>query len=120
GEVNAADLTQIAVHLGKNTESSDWEAARLADGDNNGIVSISDITPLGLNFRNSVQAYRLENSADGSSGWSEVATVTVAQGSIPQGGGEKIFSHLMNGAPDGHYRVVPFAGSEDGPASNTA
>ncbi|MCB1220743.1 MAG: PQQ-binding-like beta-propeller repeat protein [Planctomycetales bacterium] len=120
GEVNIADLTTIAVHLFKTPASPDWNAARLADGDNNGEVNLADITPLGLNFANSVAGYRLENSADGVSGWNEVAVVNVADGSIPSGGGVKQFSYSQSGVPEGSYRVVPVDKGLDGPPSNVA
>jgi hypothetical protein len=63
GQVNLGDLTQLALHWGKDIHSADWDRARNADGNGDGEINISDVTPLGANYLSLVAAWSIEGSA---------------------------------------------------------
>jgi len=68
GEVNIADLTPLAQHLGEvsaGAPGSPFPPSSLdsvIDGDANGEINIGDVTPLGMNFGARVAGYRVYSS----------------------------------------------------------
>jgi hypothetical protein len=86
-EVNIADLSALGPRLGHDTSDGfDDEADEVVDGDGNGVVTLSDLTPIGAYFLNSVQGYSVF-SATGDDLGSAVETwdgdITFAASSIP-------------------------------------
>lgn len=67
-EVNAADLTPIAVKFHQTTGTGDpfdyATATSVIDGDSNGEINIADITPIAANFHNLVNTYAVYRSQD--------------------------------------------------------
>jgi len=67
-EVNAADLTPIAVHFHQTTGTGtpfDYTTANsVVDGDSNGEINIADITPIAAAFHNTVASYAVYRSQD--------------------------------------------------------
>jgi hypothetical protein len=110
GEVNAADLTPIAIHFNKTTASPDWAAARVADGDMNGLINIADITPIAQNFHVHVEGYQLEYASSATAdSWQAAASISQPDGVLPPAGGFRQYSLLLDSpANQMYYRVVPF------------
>ncbi|MDQ2087714.1 endo-1,4-beta-xylanase [Herbivorax sp. ANBcel31] len=44
GVINTGDLAIVVYHYGKDTDSSDWEEAKIADVNNDGVIDILDIS----------------------------------------------------------------------------
>lgn len=92
GEVNIADLTPLAIHLGETVSRCDtvqglpvfytgcYDHGVLIDGDHNGLITIGDITAIGANFGHSAvggfDLYRSQSpvSDSGTAGSSAVPT----------------------------------------------
>jgi hypothetical protein len=58
GLVNASDLAPIGKFYEVTSDSPNWDKARLADGDNNGVITLGDITPVASNFNNGLHGYQ--------------------------------------------------------------
>jgi hypothetical protein len=57
-QVGLGDLVLVGVHFGKTKASPDWKsAARFADGNEDGIINVGDVTPIGVNFLRRVAGY---------------------------------------------------------------
>lgn len=116
--VNIQDLAPLGTHFGKNTTSPDWNVARVADGNQDGQISTGDLVSIGANFQKKVDGYHMQYSADGATGWVQVADSPWAESAIPGGGGYRAFSHDIAGAATGFYRVLPYDTAVEGIASD--
>lgn len=116
--VNIQDLAPLGTHFGKNTLSPDWNIARVADGNLDGQISTGDLVSIGANFQKKVDGYHIQFSADGTTGWAQVADSPWAESSIPGGGGFRAFAHDIAGAAVGFYRVLPYDAAVEGIASD--
>ena len=116
GEVNAGDITPIAMHFGKTSEAEDWAQAQLADGDGNGEINSADITPIAVNYLSVVTGYALQTTTTpGDTGsWAAAGTVGITDATLPEGGGVLQFSLELEAAPGQFYRVVPQDASAPG------
>ncbi|GEM_PF-1973639 len=88
-----------------------WPAARVADGDSNGEVGLSDITPIGANFQSVVTGYQLQASATPTveSSWIMVGEIPFSAGALPAEGGPLQFSfELADPQTSFVYRVAPY------------
>ncbi|MGO4495300.1 dockerin type I domain-containing protein [Paenibacillus sp. 2RAB27] len=43
GSINVGDLAMVAYHYGKNSNSTDWATAKIADMNNDNKIDISDL-----------------------------------------------------------------------------
>ena len=135
GEVNIADLTPLAQHLGETsaggpgTPFAPSSLGSVIDGDANGEINIGDVTPLGMNFGARVAGYRVYSS--------ERADAHPSEPDAPNGPGTSWLTALPF-APGGpapstrrqlnlqvvptytlqYYWVRPYDGALDGAASN--
>ena len=74
GEVNISDIVLIGRHWGAERGDENWYTeARPADGDNNGMVTSGDLTPIARNYKCLVNRYVLQAKAPtaGDAGWSD-------------------------------------------------
>jgi PKD repeat protein len=115
--VNAQDLAPLGIHWGKTSTAADWNIARAADGDANGTIGIGDLSPIGANFAKDTAGYHLQYSADGTTGWAQVADSPWVESAIADG--LRVFTHILAPAQAGFYRVLPYdATSVEGIASD--
>ncbi len=106
GIVSVQDLSQIGIHFGKNKDSADWmDSARFADGDGDGRVAISDLTPIGANFMSQVGGYLVESGPGPDGPFVEEDQVEYDTG-VPLLTGIRMF-HFTPPAESESYRVTP-------------
>jgi hypothetical protein len=113
GEVNASDLTRLAINLGQTPESSGWQEGLVADGDSNQEVNIADVTSIGMNFRKTVDAYAVEYAASEAGPWNPVDTVPFGS-RLTEGAGRDVFKLEIPAPPEGWYRVTPRHAESEG------
>jgi len=134
GEVNIADLTPLAQHLGEvsaggpGTPFSPSSLGGVVDGDGNGEINIGDVTPLGMNFGARVAGYRVYSSeradahpgepdAPNGPGTSWLAAVALDVSTKPTA--RRQLSLQVSPTPTlQYYWVRPYDGALDGAASN--
>jgi thiol-disulfide isomerase/thioredoxin len=118
--VGIADLTPLGQLIGTSVATApDQDWARLVDGNGDGAINISDITPIGANFGNKMDGYILY--ADGSAVGSGITVLRGAQNIDPKKAVRYIHSVNMAGAPE--FVVRPASTAEvtaPGPPSNPA
>lgn len=73
GEVNAADMVRVAAHFGEDPGNPNWQD--VVDGDGNELISIADLTPIGINFRTDSAAYAVYQGETDSGPWQLVGNV---------------------------------------------
>jgi len=83
GQVNKADLVQLALFFGHGKDSPDWDKAQYVDGDHNGLITLADITPMAVNYYGTVVAWKLEGASSPDGPWSEIQEVPFSAGTAP-------------------------------------
>jgi hypothetical protein len=103
--------------------ADNWRIAQV-DGDSNGLVSLSDITPIAIAFGASVTSYEILRREEGTEEYSTLASLE-----LPSAGAGRpltlVYNDPLNVEDRGRlweYVVQPFDGisSESGPQSNAA
>jgi hypothetical protein len=111
GIVDAADLITIADYFGIKSDDRIWENARVADGNGDGEVNVSDITPIAQNWLTRINGYFIQESAtsDAPDSWSDIVNVQISDGFIPSGSGGLKFSRNHD-TPKAYYyyNLVPY------------
>lgn len=62
GEVNVADLTRIGLYFNQSTDpgqNPNSAKVEVADGDDNGLITLADITPISFNFGSFITGYNV-------------------------------------------------------------
>jgi|GEM_PF-2638881 len=148
GEVSVSDLTPLGVHFGKEVDPASHSVLddlvsgpdsppfgltpveSVVDGDLNGQIGISDITPIGQNFYATVSAYRVYAGTetgdypagnDAVSALTPLAEIAFSEAQGTPAGGRLTFSHTVASPVAGmSYWVRPVYGGAEGTPSNVA
>jgi hypothetical protein len=87
---------------------ADWNEARAADGDLNGAITVSDLTPIGVNFNRRVDRFAVRESGAEGGPYSYVSggTVLFSSAPLPGGGGPREFSFVVTSPTYENYYIV--------------
>lgn len=125
GEVNAKDLSVLAIHFGKQESAEGWAQARVADGNGDGVLDNQDAVVIAENYLSRISGYNVYRSLPGGSSPEMLGRIMRDEAVVL--GGVLVQYHFEDTAIDSPgqtfvYEVHPFAnpdGTGEGIASQS-
>ena len=78
GKVAIEDITPLAQHFNEAVSpENEWIKV---NGDGSGVIGVSEITPIAMNWASEVTGYRIDGAPSVNGPWNEVASVTLDEG----------------------------------------
>lgn len=108
GVVNLQDLVPLGRYFGLTQADPGWDVVRIADGDKNGQIGLSDLTQIGANYYSEVAGYVVKRGIPGTPPvWQLVTPEPLWRGDFLNPPYPPHYVFETDGAPEDSWSVAP-------------